>query len=608
MPAHRIYVSVNGNDLREGSGKYPVHTPGTALKRIGEYRAEHPGRDIRVILGKGTWYLEEPITITPATGGSERSKVTWEGDPGGGTIISGGREITDFHDAGYGLWWAEVDPGFVFSELYIDGVRATRARIPDETDSMPRFYLESAQWNYNPDSTVRNITVKLNDRGMLSGKITNGEFELVVFKDWTTSRFRVSGLETDPARVFLEPPFALFDGSYNSIFAGNANRYSCFLEGDPAFIDEPGEWALDATGHRLYYKPASGQDPEKVHAIAGKLTRLVEVAGERGNPVRNVEFRDIRFENQAFRLPPGSHDGMQAAFSYPGKSDPSGRPGLIDPVITMHWATGCRVDRCTLKNDAGNGICLLDGCRDNRLENLKIEDIGANGVMIGLTRDPGMDSLLLPRNNILAGSTLTRTGSLFQGAVGIWLGFCAGNEVSGCEVSDMPYTGISVGWQWNPLPSSSKGNRILNNKIHHVMKMLGDGGGIYTLGDQPGSVISGNDIHDILRSELNHASPNNGMFIDEGSKGYLVKDNTISRTAHTCIRGHRAAGVELTGNTFYSDSLPAISHTPPYSAMIFANHDTTIRWVNPGIPGYPDTVTAFTMKGNRFLKGIMQQD
>jgi hypothetical protein len=172
-------------------------------------------------------------------------------------------------------------------------------------------------------------------------------------------------------------------------------------------------------------------------------------------------------------------------------------------------------------------------------------------------------------------------------------------------VYDLPYTGISIGWKWNPLPTSSKNNRILNNHIHHAMQVLGDGGGIYTLGYQPGSVISGNIIHDILRSELNHASDNNGMFIDEGSKGYRVENNTISNTFHTCIRGHRAAGVELTGNTFYFGDKEAVSHTPPYNAMIFVNKDTAVTWKNPGWPaewGYPDTVTAFVMKGNRFLK------
>ena len=137
------------------------------------------------------------------------------------------------------------------------------------------------------------------------------------------------------------------------------------------------------------------------------------------------------------------------------------------------------------------------------------------------------------------------------------------------------------------------------------MQMMGDGGGIYTLGFQPGSIIEGNDIHDILRSKLNHASDNNGIFMDEGSKGYLVKNNTIRNTAKSCIRGHRASGVELFGNTFYAGNQPAISCNPPFDKTFYADKDTTIRWKNPGWPrewGYPDSVTAFTMNGNRFLK------
>jgi hypothetical protein len=271
----------------------------------------------------------------------------------------------------------------------------------------------------------------------------------------------------------------------------------------------------------------------------------------------------------------------------------------------MAWAENCRVTGCTLRNIGGNGIYMGVGCRNNQVKSSIAEDIGGNGVMIGLTFDPKADSLLLPVSNVVTGSTIHTCGVAFHGSVGIWLGFCAGNEISDCEVYDLPYTGISVGWQWNPQPTSSKNNRILNNRIHHAMQMLGDGGGIYTLGFQPGSVISGNDIHDILRSELNHASDNNGMFIDEGSKGYRIENNTIRNTAHTSIRGHRAAGVELIGNTFYSGEQAAISHTPPYEAMIFVNKDTTVTWKNPGWPaewGYPERITAFMMRGNSFRK------
>lgn len=605
MPAKKIYISAEGNDITNGSKNQPLQSLEAVQQTVNKFRKEKPNRNIKVIFGEGTWYLSKTLSFTAEEGGSGNSSVTWEGAPGGKTIFSGGRVITGFHDAGYGIWWAKVDSAIYFEQLYVNGIRATRARTPNLTDSLPRIYLNKSRWVYNADSSVQNITVEVKDRGYFTDLMPSGEFELVVFKDWTTSRFRATGLKADPAEIYLKPPFALFDGPYNSIFAESANRYSCFLEGDPAFLDEAGEWALDRKANRIYYKPLPGQSPEKVVVIAALLPRLIELKGERGRPIQNFEFRSIKFQDCAYILPQFSHDGMQAGFYYPLKTEADKGPGLMNSVIEMAWAVNCRMTDCQISRAGGNGIYLREGCQDNRIERTVIEDIGGNGVMIGLTSDPLKDSLLLPKGNSVASCEVFRTGVSFQGAVGIWLGFGANNEVSASEIYDMPYTGISVGWQWNPLPTSSHGNRILNNKIHHVMQVLGDGGGIYTLGFQPGSVISGNDIHDILRSELNHASPNNGMFIDEGSKGYRIENNTIRNTAHTCIRGHRTAGVELIGNIFYSSTLPAISHSPPYEAMIYANKDTTITWKNPGWPkewGYPDRVTAFTMRGNRFLK------
>lgn len=603
LPAKKIYVATGGSDLNKGSRNQPLQSLEAAQAAVQTIRTGNPARNVRVILGEGTWYLAKPLTFHSGDGGSGRCSVAWEGDPGGKTILSGGRVIGGFQDAGYGIWWANLEPPAYFEQLYVDGIRATRARTPNRSDSLPRIYLNKSKWVFNPDSSVRNITVEVSDRGYFRDLIPSGEFEMVVFKDWTTSRFRATGLKTDPAEIWLKPPFALFDGPYNSIFAGNANRYSCFLEGDPAFLDEAGEWAIDRKSNRIYYKPLPGQIPDKIEVVAAVVPQLIALTGEEDRPVANVEFKNISFQECAYVLPEFSHDGMQAAFYYPGNTEATGGAGLVNPAIEMKWAVNCRITDCRILHAGGNGIYLNTGCRGNRLERLVEEDIGGNGVMIGLTFDPRQDSLHLPVNNTVTGCKICRTGISFQGSVGVWLGFGAGNEVSFSEIYDMPYTGISVGWQWNPLPTSSHGNRILNNRIHHVMQVLGDGGGIYTLGFQPGSVISGNDIHDILRSELNHASPNNGMFIDEGSKGYRVENNTIRNTANTCIRGHRAAGVELLGNTFYSGKLPAISHTPPYEAMIYANSDTTVEWKNPGWPrewGYGEKVTAFTMHGNIF--------
>ncbi len=606
LPSKKVYVTTDGNDLHDGSKNQPLQSLEAAQQAVRKIRLENPDAGVQVKLGEGTWFLNQPLVFTASDGGTGKSKVSWEGEPDGKTVISGGEILTGFHDAGYGIWWANVDSTQHFEQLFVDGIRAIRARTPNLADSMPRLYLTKSRWVYNPDSTVRNISVEIKDRGFFTDLMPAGEFEVVVYKDWTTSRFRATGVNTAPSEIYLKPPFALFEGTYNSIFAGSADRYSCFLEGDPSFLDVAGEWALDARDHKVYYKPLPGQIPEKTVIVAALSENLISLEGSRENPVQSLAFNNISFRHAAYMLPEFSHDGAQACFYYQDKTGAAEGFRLIPSAIQLKWSKHCSFKDCSVMNSSGNGILIEEGCTNNLISKVMIRDFGGNGIMIGLPADPKTDSPALPAGNLVYQSVIHNGGVYFQGAVGIWLGFGANNEVSTSEIYDMPYTGISVGWQWNPAPTSSQGNRIINNQIHHVMQVLGDGGGIYTLGFQPGSLIAGNDIHDILRSELNHASPNNGMFIDEGSKGYRIENNTIRNTAHTCIRGHRAAGVELVGNTFYTTDLPAISHTPPYDAMIFADENTTIRWKNPGWPkewGYPDdSVVAFTMKENRFLK------
>ncbi|MFW6163946.1 MAG: right-handed parallel beta-helix repeat-containing protein, partial [Planctomycetota bacterium] len=141
-----------------------------------------------------------------------------------------------------------------------------------------------------------------------------------------------------------------------------------------------------------------------------------------------------------------------------------------------------------------------------------------------------------PQDCRIANNWVHACGIEYHGAVGIWVGFAQRAVIAHNRVHDLPYTGISVGWQWNPRPTPCRENRIEANHIFDVMQRLGDGGGIYTLGFQPGTVLRGNHIHDVRRSRFNQAAPNNGMFIDEGSKGFLFERNVIYATAHQAVR------------------------------------------------------------------------
>jgi hypothetical protein len=95
------------------------------------------------------------------------------------------------------------------------------------------------------------------------------------------------------------------------------------------------------------------------------------------------------------------------------------------------------------------------------------------------------------------------------------------------EVRHGPYTGIACGWNWSPAVTSAGGNVIERNHVHDVMELVQDGGGIYTLGRQPGNIIRGNLVHDNHASLFACDKGQCGLYFDEGSTGFLVEDNIV---------------------------------------------------------------------------------
>jgi hypothetical protein len=70
------------------------------------------------------------------------------------------------------------------------------------------------------------------------------------------------------------------------------------------------------------------------------------------------------------------------------------------------------------------------------------------------------------------------------------------------------------------------------------MTILSDGGGIYSLGLQPGSRITHNLIHGVKVNAGRAQS--NGMFLDEGTKELLIENNIVYDIAMSPLRFHKA--------------------------------------------------------------------
>jgi hypothetical protein len=93
--------------------------------------------------------------------------------------------------------------------------------------------------------------------------------------------------------------------------------------------------------------------------------------------------------------------------------------------------------------------------------------------------------------------------------------------------------------------------QIEANDIHHVMRTLTDGGGIYVLGHQPGARMHANYLHDI---EMDHYAKGwlaNGLYFDQGSGGpWSVDKNVLTKVSFIPLHFNSGLGVDMSAATW----------------------------------------------------------
>jgi len=601
----KIYLSPKGNDSANGSQDSPIRSM-ERLHQLLITKSQVTASEIHVHFQAGIYPLKKTFVLQSTM--FQGKKIYFKGLGKGEVVWSGGQPISGWQKENKGIWSAALD-GQYFEQIYVDGERAERARTPNSNRKRPVYFLEKVNFTSSEGSGIQEVEFQSLYK---MPKLRNGETcEVVVLKDWASFRKQVKETHPRKGRVILNPPFPHFskeDNAHNTITTPDrVPAYSFFLEGAFNMLDNDNEWAIDKD--RLYFKPQKSLNLNEATVFAPSLDTLVYLEGSRKTALSNVNFAGITFSHTSYKLPATGYDGNQAATFY-NPTEKAEEPGWLSSAVVAKFSVDCQFFKCHFKNLGTNGLRITKGCRRILVDSCLFQDIGGNGIVAGNNHDPKADTALLVRQVIINQSTITTVGQHFTSGVGIWLGFAADCAILNNEIFDLPYTGISVGWQWNPEPTSSKNNKINFNHVHHVMQELGDGGGIYALGFQPGSEIIGNTIHDVHRSKHHQGSPNNGLYFDEGSKGYYASKNLIYNIAHAPVRGHKTAGVTLEDNELVFDKLPPVFHTPPYDRAVLIYENGEYFWDKPeNLPGYqyPNRVYAFTLKNNRMRKAKNQK-
>jgi hypothetical protein len=485
-----------------------------------------------VFIGGGFHFVEGPVVFTPAD-----SNLMLAAYPGQKPVLSGGRPITAWKEVtveGKKLWAAEIpevrDGKWYFRELWVNGRRATRARHPK------RGYLgiaelpdKAAEW------TQGHSRFRFREGDLKSwDTITNAE--VVAMSRWVESRLPVIGVD-EKEHIVSFGKRSVFELAPGDLY---------YAEGAFEFLDEPGEWYLDAASGTLYYLPRPGEQLAEIQAVAPVFAQVVRFEGrpEAGQFIERVVLRGLTFSHTEWYFPAGFSSGKDKPNISPApKAEIGGFSQAAVGVSGAVWGEGLHdsaFENCRFADLGNYGLDLARGCQSNRVIRCEFSDLGAGGVKIGETgiRDPAAEQT---RGNQISNCHIHDGGKLFASAEGIWIGQSPDNRITHNLIHDFYYTGISIGWTWGYGPSLATNNTVELNHVHHIgVKSDGDGpilsdmGGIYTLGKQPGTVIRNNLWHDIAGIRYGGW----GIYFDEGSSGILAENNVVYRTTHGGFHQH----------------------------------------------------------------------
>jgi hypothetical protein len=286
-------------------------------------------------------------------------------------------------------------------------------------------------------------------------------------------------------------------------------------------------------------------------AVVPVLETLIHIEGTLDRPVKHIQIKGISFNYTTWTRPSEKgHVPLQAGMymldAY--KLRPPGAPGNLNKgidnqgwigrppaAVSVQAAQNTRFEFCNFEHLGSCGLDFIYGTRYDVVEGCVFKDIAGNGLQIGKFSDIGLETHLpydpsdereICAYQQIINNYITDVTNEDWGCVGICAGFVRDINIEHNEISEVSYSGISLGWGWTKTVNCMRNNRIHANYIHRYGKHMYDVAGIYTLSVQSKSYITENAVDDIYTPSYVH-DPHHWFYLytDEGSSFFTVKDN-----------------------------------------------------------------------------------
>jgi hypothetical protein len=311
IPALSVHVSPKGDDATGvGSKEKPLRTIQAGLDKVRQLRKDSPYQVSALVLGGGTYFMENTIVLDKEDGGTENAPFSIMAAPGEKPVLCGGFVLKGFDKVTDAKVLERVSQEAASKLVVCDLASAPIELKPEELPRAELFSqhvpLEPARW---PNSGFVMTGQPFRDEDGKTTSFMHQEDQLEKWQAssdiwlngywtflWASDTVKVKGVDLESKTIFLgwQPMYGVTqDRPY---FAFN------FLEA----IDRPGEWFLDRIERKLYLYPEAGTDLSRlelsalkkpffvlndvnwvtIHGLVFDLSQATAMEINRGNQVR----------------------------------------------------------------------------------------------------------------------------------------------------------------------------------------------------------------------------------------------------------------------------------------------------------------------------------
>ncbi len=536
MGKYDIVVSPDGNDLNAGTVESPLKTVTAAKERLKLLKGT-TDEAVTVWFRSGTYLIDEEVKFDA----TDLENVVYRSYPNEEVVFTGSIEFTEWTQTiinSTRAFVTDVDTNeMYFRSLFKGEERLSVSKWPKTgsfkvTNALEADALDPENISGFFDLHVAFFTDKTFNFSNLN------DVNVRILHKWCDDILPLHSVDTATGRIELQKPAAM------TIEIGDNFVYENVREA----LTEPGEWYLDRSENKLYYIPEKNETVDNLTLSAPVTENFLNIDG-----ASNITFSGIKFKNTDWDFVSGTkwhtvadtENPLLANIKY-NQTHPQAAYETPAAIYITN-SSGINFINCEFKNISNTTIKYDTGSKDSVVKSCLFDQIGGNAIFID-----GPFEIPAKTSNIdITDCHIRYYGRIYNNSIGVLITHATDCDITHNEIHDGWYTAVSVGWNWGYTDNPTNNIKVQNNLIYNIGNgWLSDMGGIYTLGIQPDTVLSGNIIHNVGCYEGSTGYGGWGIYLDEGSSYITVKNNLVYDCSSQSFHQHYGKDNLIQNNIF----------------------------------------------------------